>query len=86
MRYTDYRQLEADLAAGRIDIASSMARTPARAATLEFTAPYTRLRQALLTRADAPIAALAPVSIHLPPVAVACSCCVGAEIRLNFSL
>lgn len=60
LRYTDASRLEADLRAGLIDVASSMTRNPARDAALYFSPAYTRMQQALLTRADAPIGALAP--------------------------
>ncbi len=60
VRYTDYRLLEADLAAGRLHLASSMARTAGREERLLFTPPYAQFQLALLTRAEQPSAALLP--------------------------
>jgi signal transduction histidine kinase len=60
VRYTDYRQLEADLAAGRLHLASSMARTAGRETQFLFTPPYAQFQLALLTRAEQPSAALLP--------------------------
>ena len=60
VRYTDYAQLEADLKAGRIQLASSMARTHEREQTLIFTPPYIQVPLALVTRADQPSGALLP--------------------------
>jgi signal transduction histidine kinase len=60
VRYATYPQLEADLRAGRIQLASSMARTADRDADLLFTTPYTQAPLALLARADQPSAALLP--------------------------
>ncbi|KPF47728.1 hypothetical protein IP87_06675 [beta proteobacterium AAP121] len=60
VRYTDYRQLEADLAAGRIQLASSMARSAERELQLRFTPPYAQFQLALLTRAEQPSGALLP--------------------------
>jgi ABC-type amino acid transport substrate-binding protein len=60
VRYATYPQLEADLRAGRIQLASSMARTPGREGDLVFTSPYTQAPLALLARADQPSAALLP--------------------------
>ncbi|RVU45256.1 hybrid sensor histidine kinase/response regulator [Rubrivivax rivuli] len=60
VRYTDYRQLEADLAAGRVQLASSMARTSEREDRFLFTPPYAQFQLALLTRAEQPSAALLP--------------------------
>ncbi len=60
LRYTDFAKLEADLFAGRIDMASAMALTREREALLAFTPPYTQVPLALVTRADQPSAALLP--------------------------
>ncbi len=60
VRYTDYRLLEADLAAGRVQLASSMARSSEREERLLFTPPYAQFQLALLTRAEQPSAALLP--------------------------
>ncbi len=60
VRYTSFAALEADLLAGRIQLASAMARTPAREARLLFLPPYTQVPLALVTRADQPSAALLP--------------------------
>ena|GEM_PF-2945694 len=60
VRYTDYATLEADLVAGRIQLASSMARTREREQTLLFTPPYIQVPLALVTRADRPSGALLP--------------------------
>lgn len=49
-RYTDYAELERDLREGRLDLASSVARTPAREAAFAFTAPYALIEQAVVTR------------------------------------
>jgi len=60
LRYDDAARLEADLRAGRLDIAGSMRRSAERDAALAFTPPYARLRHGLLARAELPLAALAP--------------------------
>lgn len=65
VRYASYHVLEADLRAGRIDIASGVARGDAQAEArrpdaLALTAPYWTVRRALVTRRDAPSAALTP--------------------------
>jgi signal transduction histidine kinase/ActR/RegA family two-component response regulator len=65
VRYASYHVLEADLRAGRIDIASGIARGDAQAEArrpdaLALTAPYWTVRRALVTRRDAPSAALTP--------------------------
>jgi signal transduction histidine kinase len=60
VRYTRFEALEADLAAGRIQLASSMARTAARESRFAFTPPYTQVPLALVTRADQPSGALLP--------------------------
>jgi signal transduction histidine kinase/ActR/RegA family two-component response regulator len=60
VRYTDFTRLEADLLAGRIQLASSMARTPARESGLVFTPPYLQVPLALVTRAEQPSGALMP--------------------------
>jgi two-component system, NarL family, sensor histidine kinase EvgS len=60
VRYAEYGPLEDDLRAGRVDIASSMARTPERERWLQFSAPYTRVSLGLLTRTDQPSGALSP--------------------------
>jgi two-component system, NarL family, sensor histidine kinase EvgS len=52
LRYTDVRQLETDLAAGRIDMAMSMARNQRRLARFVFSVPYANIEQGLLGRAD----------------------------------
>ncbi len=60
VRYTDLAALEADLAAGRIAVASSMARSPEREAQFLFLPAYVQVPLALVTRADQPSAALLP--------------------------
>jgi two-component system sensor histidine kinase EvgS len=65
VRYASYRALEADLRAGLIDIASAVGRSGAQAEgsrpdALAFTVPYWTVRRALVTRRDAPSAALTP--------------------------
>lgn len=60
VRYSSFAALEADLLAGRIQLASAMARTPVREARLLFLPPYTQVPLALVTRADQPSAALLP--------------------------
>jgi len=60
VRYTRYEALEADLAAGRIELASSMARTAERERVLRFSPPYIQVPLALVTRADQPSGALLP--------------------------
>ena len=67
VRYASYRALEADLRAGRIDLASAIARSSARAEGggpkadgLAYTVPYWTVRRALVTRRDAPSGALTP--------------------------
>jgi signal transduction histidine kinase/ActR/RegA family two-component response regulator len=60
VRYTDFATLEADLLAGRIQVASSMARVPAREGRLHFNPPYIQVPLGLVTRADQPSAALLP--------------------------
>jgi signal transduction histidine kinase len=60
VRYTRFETLEADLAAGRIQLASSMARTAARESRFVFTPPYTQVPLALVTRAEQPSGALLP--------------------------
>lgn len=60
IRYDAAARLEADLRAGRLDIAGSMRRSPERDAALAFTVPYGRLRHGLLARVELPLAALAP--------------------------
>ena len=65
VRYASYHVLEADLRAGRIDIASGISRGDAQAEArrpdaLAFSTPYWTVRRALVTRRDAPSAALTP--------------------------
>jgi signal transduction histidine kinase/CheY-like chemotaxis protein len=65
VRYASYHVLEADLRAGRLDIASGIARGDAQAEArrpdgLAFSTPYWTVRRALVTRRDAPSAALTP--------------------------
>lgn len=65
VRYASYQALESDLRAGRIDIASGVARGDAQAEArrpdaLAFSTPYWTVRRALVTRRDAPSAALTP--------------------------
>ena len=60
VRYTDLAQLEADLAAGRVQLASAMARTAEREDRLQFTAPYGQFQLALVTRDEQPSGALLP--------------------------
>ena len=60
VRYSDCAALEADLVAGRIQLASSMARTHDRERTLLFTPPYIQVPLALVTRADRPSGPLLP--------------------------
>ncbi|NRF69400.1 transporter substrate-binding domain-containing protein [Aquincola sp. S2] len=60
VRYTSWRSLEADLLAGRIDLASAVRRNATREQDLAFTTAYWRVRQALVTRRDAPSGALTP--------------------------
>ena len=60
VRYSNFAQLEADLVAGRIHLASAMARTPGREQQLLFSPPYIQVPLALVTRADSPSAALLP--------------------------
>ena len=60
VRYADLATLEADLAAGRIDVAGAMARTPRREQQLLFSRPYSQFPLALVTRADAPSGSLIP--------------------------
>ncbi|WP_158288937.1 transporter substrate-binding domain-containing protein [Rubrivivax albus] len=50
VRYTDFTQLLGDLTAGRIDVASAMARTPERVQHLAFGPPYARVEQVLVAR------------------------------------
>jgi signal transduction histidine kinase/CheY-like chemotaxis protein len=49
-RYTDFGALMDDLAAGRIDVASAMARTPERERQLAFGPAYARIEQVMVTR------------------------------------
>jgi signal transduction histidine kinase/ActR/RegA family two-component response regulator len=60
VRYTEFTELEADLARGRIDFASSMARTPEREGRFAFSVPYTAFAIGLLARVDTPSGALSP--------------------------
>ncbi len=60
VRYTDFNALLADLAAGRLQLASAMARTGAREQQLLFTPPYARFQLALVTPAEQPSGGLAP--------------------------
>jgi two-component system, NarL family, sensor histidine kinase EvgS len=60
VRYTDFTQLEADLRADRIQLASAMARTREREDSFVFTPPYTQVPLGLVTRADQPSGALLP--------------------------
>jgi two-component system sensor histidine kinase EvgS len=60
VRYAEFQDLERDLKAGRIQLASSMARTPERELNFIFTPPYTRVALALVTRTDQPSGGLAP--------------------------
>ena len=60
VRYTDFSALEADLAAGRLAVASSMARTPEREGRFLFLPAYIQVPLGLVTRADQPSAALLP--------------------------
>lgn len=61
VRYTRWSELQADLLAGRIDLASAVRRSGgARDEQLAYTAAYWRVRQALVTRRDAPSGALTP--------------------------
>jgi signal transduction histidine kinase len=60
VRYVDFQALLADLRAGRIDVASAMARTPERDAVLAFGPPYATVSQAMVQRrhdADVPLVA-----------------------------
>lgn len=50
VRYTDFAALMDDLAAGRIDVASAMARTPERERQLAFGPAYARIEQVMVTR------------------------------------
>lgn len=59
VRYTDFVALERDLRAGRLDLASSMARNAARESTLAFSVPYALIEQAVVTRASDPSGSLA---------------------------
>ncbi|WP_428416196.1 transporter substrate-binding domain-containing protein [Methylibium sp.] len=58
VRYTDFVALERDLRAGRLDLASSMARNAAREQALAFSAPYALIEQAVVTRASEPTGSL----------------------------
>ena len=60
VRYTDLAVLEADLEAGRVQLASSMARTREREDRLIYTPPYGQFQLALVTRAEQPSGALLP--------------------------
>ena len=60
VRYTDVARLEADLEAGRVQLASAMARTGEREERLLYTPPYGQFQLALVTRADQPSGALLP--------------------------
>ncbi|HSI59383.1 MAG TPA: transporter substrate-binding domain-containing protein, partial [Ideonella sp.] len=51
-RYTAYADLERDLLAGKVQVATSMAYTPERAGTLRFTSPYYTMEQAIVARQD----------------------------------
>ncbi len=60
VRYTDVRRLLDDLAAGRLDVASALARTPEREALLAFGPPYARIEQVVVMRrgdGDVPLSA-----------------------------
>lgn len=60
VRYDDFAALLADLRAGRIDVASAMARTPGRETELAFSAPYATVSQVMVLRrrdGDVPLAA-----------------------------
>lgn len=59
LRYTDRQALEADLQAGRIDIASSIGLAPERKA-LRYSASYATIDQAMVMRADDTSSTLAP--------------------------
>lgn len=59
LRYTDRQALEADLLAGRIDIASSMGLAPERKA-LRYSAPYATIDQAMVMRTEDTSSTLAP--------------------------
>jgi ABC-type amino acid transport substrate-binding protein len=59
VRYTDFVALERDLRAGRLDLASSMARNAAREPVLAFSVPYALIEQAVVTRASDPSGSLA---------------------------
>lgn len=52
IRYTDVEALERDLRAGRLDLASSMARTPEREAAFAWSMTYALIDQAVITRSD----------------------------------
>jgi signal transduction histidine kinase len=60
VRYTELQRLEADLAAGRVQLASAMARTREREDRLLFTPPYGQFQLALVTRTEQPSGALLP--------------------------
>jgi two-component system, NarL family, sensor histidine kinase EvgS len=60
VRYTDLARLEADLEAGRVQLASAMARTREREDRLLYTPPYGQFQLALVTRAEQPSGALLP--------------------------
>lgn len=60
VRYTDLQRLEADLAAGRVQLASAMARTREREERLLFTPPYGQFQLGLVTRAEQPSGAMLP--------------------------
>lgn len=60
VRYTDVARLEADLEAGRVQLASAMARTREREDRLLYTPPYGQFQLALVTRAEQPSGALLP--------------------------
>jgi two-component system, NarL family, sensor histidine kinase EvgS len=57
-RYTDVKQLETDLAEGRIDLVMSMARTAERLKRFAFSAPYATVEQALVARVETTSAAV----------------------------
>jgi two-component system sensor histidine kinase EvgS len=60
VRYTQFDRLHEDLVAGRIDVASAVARTPEREPQLAFGPPYARIETVLATRradGDVPLTA-----------------------------
>jgi two-component system, NarL family, sensor histidine kinase EvgS len=59
-RYAEFGPLLDDLRAGRVDLATSMARTPQRGTFLAFSEPYGAVQQALVTRVADPSGSMAP--------------------------